>query len=297
MQTNRNGWSTAKCALISAVCGVVVLLFLLWLMGFAFWASFFWGLVIAVVVFIVLMLAFGARGDEVDTHAGSGGMAAGAGTSSGGGAAATASAGASASAGGADEGSTADADEGSTADAVETATVAEEAPQGAEDAPQSESAVKPSAPLAGQDELAAKKGEWKYEGDAGADSADTGAGSSDAASADDALGEDYDGDGVREGTDEGTKPEMLSAARDGGADNLKEIKGVGPAMEKMLNGMGVYHFDQIAAWSADEVAWVDANLKGFKGRVSRDGWVDQAKILMTGAETEFSQRVEDGKVY
>ena len=73
MQTNRNGWSTAKCALISAVCGVVVLLFLLWLMGFAFWASFFWGLVIAVVVFIVLMLAFGARGDEADYSYATGG--------------------------------------------------------------------------------------------------------------------------------------------------------------------------------------------------------------------------------
>jgi NADH-quinone oxidoreductase subunit E len=43
--------------------------------------------------------------------------------------------------------------------------------------------------------------------------------------------------------------------------------------------MGFYHFDQVAAWTADEVAWVDENLTGFKGRVSRDDWVSQAKSL------------------
>ncbi|MDQ2095377.1 hypothetical protein [Rhodalgimonas zhirmunskyi] len=108
---------------------------------------------------------------------------------------------------------------------------------------------------------------------------------------------DYDGDGVHEGTDEGAKPATLSAPRDGGADNLKEIKGVGPKLEAMLHGMGFYHFDQIASWGADEVAWVDANIKGFKGRVSRDNWVEQAKILASGGDTEFSSRVGKGEVY
>jgi predicted flap endonuclease-1-like 5' DNA nuclease len=61
--------------------------------------------------------------------------------------------------------------------------------------------------------------------------------------------------------------------------------------------MGFYHFDQIAAWTADEVAWVNANLQGFKGRVSRDEWVAQAKLLASGAETEFSKRVDKGGVY
>lgn len=108
---------------------------------------------------------------------------------------------------------------------------------------------------------------------------------------------DYDGDGVREGTNEGTRPTTLSGPREGGADNLKEIKGIGPKLEKLCNELGFYHFDQIAAWTADEVAWVDANLQGFKGRVSRDQWVQQAKILASGGETEFSKRVEDGDVY
>lgn len=100
-----------------------------------------------------------------------------------------------------------------------------------------------------------------------------------------------------EGEAEGTKPETLSAARGGKADNLKEIKGVGPKLEKMLNEMGFYHFDQIAKWTADELAWVNANLTGFKGRASRDNWIEQAKILAAGGETEFSKRVEDGDVY
>jgi predicted flap endonuclease-1-like 5' DNA nuclease len=97
--------------------------------------------------------------------------------------------------------------------------------------------------------------------------------------------------------DGGTKPTMLAAPRDGGADDLKQIKGVGPKMEAMLHGMGFYHFDQVANWTPAEVAWVDENLEGFKGRVSRDGWVAQAKVLAAGGETEFSKRVGDGGVY
>lgn len=108
---------------------------------------------------------------------------------------------------------------------------------------------------------------------------------------------DYDKDGTLEGADEGTKPATLAAPKGGKADDLKQIKGVGPKMEKMLNGMGFYHFDQIAGWNADELAWVNANLKRFKGRASRDNWIEQAKTLAAGGETEFSSRVKDGDVY
>lgn len=108
---------------------------------------------------------------------------------------------------------------------------------------------------------------------------------------------DYDGDGVVEGRDEGQKPATLEAARDGLPDDLKRIKGIGPKLEKLCNSLGFWHFDQIAAWTDQEVAWVDANLEGFKGRVSRDNWVEQAKLLASGAETEFSRRVDKGEVY
>ena len=65
----------------------------------------------------------------------------------------------------------------------------------------------------------------------------------------------------------------------------------------MLNRMGFYHFDQIAKWGKDEVAWVDQNLEGFKGRVTRDSWVDQAVKLAAGEETEFSARASKDRTY
>lgn len=152
-----------------------------------------------------------------------------------------------------------------------------------------ESVVKPSTALAGQAELAEKKGTWRYEGGDASPKADE----SPAVDA----GKDYDGDGILEGTEEGTRPALLDGPGEGGADNLKEIKGIGPKLEKVCHGLGVYHFSQIAAWSEDEVAWANANLVGFKGRVTRDNWVEQAKILAAGGETEFSKRVDKGGVY
>lgn len=92
----------------------------------------------------------------------------------------------------------------------------------------------------------------------------------------------------------GKRPVALKEALDGKADNLKLIKGVGPKLEKLCNTLGFFHFHQIAGWSADETAWVDQNLEGFKGRVTRDDWVAQAKILAEGGETEFSARKKGG---
>jgi len=92
-------------------------------------------------------------------------------------------------------------------------------------------------------------------------------------------------------------PEFLSAPREGGPDDLKQIKGVGPKLEQTLHNMGLYHFDQIASWGPNEQAWVDDNLAGFKGRATRDDWVNQAKTLAAGGATAFSQKVEKGGVY
>ena len=77
----------------------------------------------------------------------------------------------------------------------------------------------------------------------------------------------------------GRKPEGLGEARGGTPDDLKKIKGVGPKLEKLLHSLGFFHFDQVAAWTEEEIAWVDDNLEGFKGRVTRDEWVEQAKAL------------------
>ncbi|MDZ4085312.1 MAG: NADH-quinone oxidoreductase subunit E [Tabrizicola sp.] len=91
----------------------------------------------------------------------------------------------------------------------------------------------------------------------------------------------------------GVQPAGLSAPKDGKADDLKLIVGIGPKLEALCNRLGFFHFDQIANWTAGEVAWVDENLEGFKGRVTRDKWVVQARILAAGgtvAEAEAAAR-------
>lgn len=80
-------------------------------------------------------------------------------------------------------------------------------------------------------------------------------------------------------TAQSDSPEVLGAPRGGVADDLKKIKGVGPGLEKTLNELGIFHFDQIAAWTAADIEWVDARLK-FKGRITRDDWVSQAKDMV-----------------
>jgi predicted flap endonuclease-1-like 5' DNA nuclease len=92
------------------------------------------------------------------------------------------------------------------------------------------------------------------------------------------------------------KPELLTEAKDGKADDLKEISGVGLKLEKVLNDLGVYHFAQIASWSEKELNWIDNHLVAFKGRAKREKWVEQAKVLAEGGMTEFSKRVKKGEI-
>ena len=63
-----------------------------------------------------------------------------------------------------------------------------------------------------------------------------------------------------------------------GADDLKKLSGVGPALEKKLLEAGVTTFAQIAAWTEADIAEFDEKLS-FKGRIEREGWVEQAKEL------------------
>jgi large subunit ribosomal protein L21 len=74
----------------------------------------------------------------------------------------------------------------------------------------------------------------------------------------------------------GSKPSnLLTEARGGKADDLKKISGVGPKLEGLLHENGVFHFDQILGWGAEEIAYMDDKLS-FKGRIERDDWVAQA---------------------
>lgn len=58
-------------------------------------------------------------------------------------------------------------------------------------------------------------------------------------------------------------------------DDLKQISGIGPKLEQVLNDLGIWTFEQIAAWNAQEIAWIDDYLQ-FRGRIERDGWIAQA---------------------
>lgn len=93
----------------------------------------------------------------------------------------------------------------------------------------------------------------------------------------------------------GKRPAGLAGARGGVADDLKRIKGIGKVNEGRLNELGVFHFDQIAGWSREEIRWVGTYL-AFPGRIDREGWKQQAAVLAKGGETEFSQRVDKGEV-
>ena len=145
-------------------------------------------------------------------------------------------------------------------------------------------AVTPTKALAGEEELKSRKGAWRYEGDAG---------SSDGRARDPSNGGAQAPGGDTETA--GSKPETLGEARAEGADDLKKIKGIGPKLERMCNSLGFYHFDQIAAWTPSEVAWVDQNLEGFKGRVTRDQWVTQAQALVAGGDRLLPEPSGDGE--
>ena len=73
-------------------------------------------------------------------------------------------------------------------------------------------------------------------------------------------------------------------------DNLKQVKGIGPAIEKKLNASGIHTFAQIAGWSAAQQSALAEKL-AFSGRVEREEWVKQAKVLAKGSATQLSKRV------
>ena len=90
------------------------------------------------------------------------------------------------------------------------------------------------------------------------------------------------------------RPKGIAQARGGKADNLQRISGIGPKNERTLHSLGFFHFDQIAGWSDEEVAWVDDHLK-FNGRIIREEWILQAGLLAEGKEDEFERLYGSGR--
>ncbi|UIP07868.1 hypothetical protein LY632_05575 [Erythrobacter sp. SDW2] len=73
-------------------------------------------------------------------------------------------------------------------------------------------------------------------------------------------------------------------------DDLTRIKGVGPKLVEMLRGLGVTSFQQIADWSDADIDRIDAELGRFQGRIRRDDWVAQAKLLASGDTAGYEAR-------
>jgi predicted flap endonuclease-1-like 5' DNA nuclease len=82
-------------------------------------------------------------------------------------------------------------------------------------------------------------------------------------------------------------PAPAPAVTDTEADDLSQLKGVGPKLVALLHGMGITRYAQIAAWTDEDIARIDTQLGAFKGRVTRDNWVEQAKFLASGDRAGF----------
>ena len=82
------------------------------------------------------------------------------------------------------------------------------------------------------------------------------------------------------------RPAGLPAPRNGVADDLQRIRGIGRRNEQLLNSLGIFHFGQIAAWTPAEARWVAAFL-AFPERIERDDWIGQATILASGGNTGY----------
>lgn len=91
------------------------------------------------------------------------------------------------------------------------------------------------------------------------------------------------------------KPPVLSSSQSNNKDNLKKIKGINTEIEKELNTLGIYHFEQISNWSSKNCDWIESFLLK-AGCAKENNWVEQAKILKSGKETIYSQKVENGEI-
>ena len=92
---------------------------------------------------------------------------------------------------------------------------------------------------------------------------------------------------------------MIGYGEDGGrasrwqsdVDDLKRIRGIGVLIEKKLNSLGILSYEQVANWTGADIERI-SNILDFKGRIERENWIEQARILAAGGQTEFSRRGE-----
>lgn len=85
-------------------------------------------------------------------------------------------------------------------------------------------------------------------------------------------------------------PAVTEAPAPQSGDDLTRIKGLGPKLATILAEQGITSFDQIAGWSEADIARVDASLGRFEGRITRDNWVEQARMLSAGDMTAYEAK-------
>lgn len=73
-------------------------------------------------------------------------------------------------------------------------------------------------------------------------------------------------------------------------DDLTRIKGLGPKLAEQLGALGVTSYAQIAEWDDAEIDRIDAQLGRFQGRIRRDDWVTQARLLAEADQTAYEER-------
>jgi predicted flap endonuclease-1-like 5' DNA nuclease len=93
----------------------------------------------------------------------------------------------------------------------------------------------------------------------------------------------------------GSKPPGIAAPAEDETDDLKLIRGIGPKNEKACHALGIYQFRQIADWTPEEAIWVGHHM-AFPGRIEREHWIAQARLLASGVHTEHSIAVKSGRL-
>ena len=91
--------------------------------------------------------------------------------------------------------------------------------------------------------------------------------------------EEQENETAKKDDEAGQEPELLSQPRDGGKDNLTQIKGIGPKLEEKLNAVGIYHFEQIANWSESNMIWLEAHTL-FASRTKKELWIVESKSFL-----------------
>jgi len=92
---------------------------------------------------------------------------------------------------------------------------------------------------------------------------------------------------------EALRGDGIGAVTAGAVDDLKRIRGIGVLIEKKLNSLGITAYEQVANWTRADIDRI-SELLDFKGRIERENWIEQARILASGGQTEFSRRVDRG---